>query len=145
LIAIFQRVWNRNRFGARLGDTMRLTLLVVAIAVGVGACAKTSDKIAASYVSPYQYDSYTCPQVADEARRVSARAAQVAGVQDEKATKDTVATTVGVIVFWPALFFIGGNDQQTAELARLRGELEALEQVSNRKRCGLQFQRPSQT
>jgi len=63
-------------------------------------------------------------------------------VQDEKATKDAVATTVGVIVFWPALFLIGGNDQQTAELARLRGELEAIEQVSVRKRCAIQFQRP---
>jgi hypothetical protein len=107
---------------------MRNALCVVAIAATVGACAKSSDKIAASYVSPYQYDTFTCPQVADEARRVSARAAQVAGVQDEKATKGTVATTVGVIVFWPALFFIGGNDQQTAELARLRGGLEALDQ-----------------
>jgi hypothetical protein len=65
-----------------------VTLLVLAIAAGAGACAKSSDKIAASYVSPYQYDSYACPRVADEARRVSARAAQVAGVQDEKATKD---------------------------------------------------------
>jgi hypothetical protein len=26
------------------------------------------------------------------------------------------------------LFFVGGNDQQTAELARLRGELQALDQ-----------------
>jgi hypothetical protein len=119
---------------------MRVLATILAMSLAAG-CAKHADQIAASYVSPYQYESFTCPQLADEAQRVGARASQVAGVQDEKATKDAVATTVGVIVFWPALFFIGGNDQQTAELARLRGEMEAIEQVSVRKRCNIQFQR----
>jgi hypothetical protein len=39
----------------------------VAIAMAAGACANSSDKIAASYVSPYQYDNFTCPQVAGRA------------------------------------------------------------------------------
>jgi hypothetical protein len=69
--------------------------------------------------------------------------AQVAGVQDEKATRDAVAMGVALVVFWPALFAIGGNDQQTAELSRLRGELEAIEQTSIRKKCGIRFQRPA--
>jgi len=29
--------------------------------------------------------------------------------QDSQASKDAVATTVGVIVFWPTLFLIGGD------------------------------------
>jgi hypothetical protein len=109
----------------------------------LSACAKGADSIAPSYISPYQYENWTCPQIADEAQRISSRASRAAGIQDEKATKDAVATTVAVVVFWPALFLIGGNDQQTAELARLRGEMEALEQVSIRKRCGVVFQKPA--
>ena len=105
-------------------------LAVCALAALAAGCAKSTDRIAATYVSPYQYENFTCPQIAEEAQRLSHRVAVVAGVQDEKATKDAVATTVGVIIFWPALFFIGGNDQQTAELARLRGEMEAIEQVA---------------
>jgi hypothetical protein len=120
---------------------MVVGLTAVLAAVVVSACAKKADPIASSYVSPFQYENFACPQIAEEAQRVSARAAQVAGVQDEKATRDAVAMGVGLIIFWPALFFIGGNDQQTAELARLRGEMEALEQVSIRKRCGITFQR----
>ncbi len=69
----------------------------------------------------------------------------VAGVQDEKATRDAVAMGVGLIIFWPALFAIGGNDQQTAELARLRGEMEAIEQASTRKKCNIHFRRPLPT
>jgi hypothetical protein len=50
-----------------------------------------------------------------------------------------VATTAAVIIFWPAAFFIGGDKQNAAELARLKGEMEAIEQASIRKNCGIQF------
>jgi len=36
---------------------------------------------------------------------------------------------------------ISGNDEQTAELARLRGKMEALEEVAIRKKCGIKFQK----
>ena len=109
--------------------------------LAVTACASGSDKIAATYVSPIQYASYSCRQIGEESQRLSSRAAQAAGVQDKKRTNDAVVTTVGVIVFWPALFFIDGDNQQTAELARLKGEMEAVEQASIQKNCGIQFRR----
>lgn len=71
----------------------------------------------------------------------SARAAQASGVQDQKATNDTVAMGVGLIIFWPALLFTKGNDENTAELARLKGQMEAIEEASFSKRCGITFQR----
>jgi hypothetical protein len=114
-------------------------VLVVALAATVGACAKNSEKIAATYVSPYQYESFTCAQLSDEAARISSRAAIAAGNQDQKATNDAIATGVALVVFWPAVFLVGGDDAQTAELGRLRGEMEAIEQVSIRKRCNIQF------
>jgi hypothetical protein len=86
-----------------------------------------------------QYDSFNCRQLAEEAQRISARAAQAAGAQDSQATKDTVATTAAIIIFWPAAFFVQGDKQNAAELARLKGEMEAIEQVSIRKQCGIQF------
>src|SRR5229473_918420 len=99
------------------------------MAAALAACAKRADQIAASYVSPNQYEAYSCGKVAAEARRVSMRAAEVAGLQDQKANSDAGVVAVGVIVFWPALFLVHGNDEQSAELARLKGELEALEQT----------------
>jgi hypothetical protein len=108
---------------------------------GLSACASSSDKVAATYVSPIQYTSYSCRQITEESARVSSRAAEAAGVQDQKRKDDAVVTTVGAVVFWPALFFIDGDNQKTAELARLKGEMEALEQASIQKNCGIQFQR----
>jgi hypothetical protein len=118
---------------------MKKLVNLAAAAVVLAGCAENPDNISASYVSPMLYQDYTCSQIADEARRVSARQAQAIGAQREQASEDAVATTVGVILFWPALFFIDGDGDNAAQVARLKGEMEAIEQANIQKRCGIQF------
>lgn len=120
-------------------ENFSLALLTVCLA----GCASSSNEITPSYVSPLQYQHLSCQQIAAEAERVSHRASQVAGTQDEKSTNDAVATGVRIVLFWPALFMVKGDGQTAAELGRLRGEFEALEKVSIEKNCGLQFRRPA--
>jgi hypothetical protein len=86
-----------------------------------------------------QYQSYNCAQLAEEAQRVSAPAATATGLQDKQATNDAVATGVGLVIFWPSLFLIGGDKVNAAQLAQLKGEMEAIQQVSIQKRCNIQF------
>lgn len=116
-----------------------LSCVTAALAATIGACASSSSDIRASYVSPLQYQGYTCQQISAEAARVSSRAAEVAGVQDAKRSNDQVATGVAIVVFWPAAFLVGGDGQAAAELARLKGEYEALEKISIEKNCSVQF------
>lgn len=122
-------------------DNMKKTFVALVAASLVG-CATSPDNISAAYVSPIQYQSYSCPQLREEATRVSSRAIQVSGAQSSKATTDAVAMTVGVIVFWPALFLLKGDGTTAAEVSRLKGEIDAIEQASVRKKCGIQFQKP---
>ncbi len=51
-----------------------------------------------------------------------------------------MATAAAIIVFWPAAFFVSGDDAQTAELARLKGEFTTIQQVSIQKNCGTRFE-----
>ena len=119
---------------------MQLKCLIAAVAAAlIGGCASSSEKIAAQYISPMQYQNYSCSQLGEEAQRFSGRVAQLSGSQDQKATNDALITAAAIVVFWPAAFFVGGNDQTTAELARLKGEFETIEKVSIQKNCGLQF------
>ena len=120
---------------------MRSVALVTAAVVAAiwAGCASGSDKIAAAHVSSIGYQGYSCSQLAQEAQRVSAEVARVSGIQDENATHDAVATGVAIVVFWPAAFLLRGNDQNAAQLARLKGEMEAVEKVSIQKNCGIQF------
>lgn len=106
----------------------------------LAACAQNPKDITPSYVSPVLYQNLTCEQLTLEAQRVSARAVELTGTQQQKASNDAVAMGVGLVIFWPALFFIKGDKQTAAELARLRGELEAIQQASIAKNCGLTVQ-----
>lgn len=118
--------------------------LIAALAIGgllTGACAQKAENVQASYVSPLTYQSYSCPQIQQEASRISSRAAELAGVQNKNASNDAVATGVALVLFWPALFFIKGDKENAAELARMKGELEALEQRSIERGCGIEFRR----
>ena len=120
---------------------MRATYVALAcLALLVGGCAKDASDIRAAYVSPILYQNYTCSQLGEEATRISAKAAETAGVQNQHATNDKVAMGVGLVVFWPALLMMKGSDENATELAHLKGQMDAIEQTSIKKKCGITFQ-----
>lgn len=122
---------------------MKFMIAALAAAMLAGCASRASD-VPAAYVSPLTYDGYTCNQLREEATRVSARAIAATGAQNQRASNDAVATGVSLILFWPAAFLVRGDGVQAAELARLKGEMDAIEQVSIRKNCGIEFQREPQ-
>jgi hypothetical protein len=120
---------------------------IVSLGAALGGCASSAADITPTYVSPVTYQSFTCVQLGQEAQAISARAAALPGAQDSQRTKDAVATTAAVIIFWPAAFLVGGDKQTAAELANMKGQLIAVEQASIQKNCNIQFQgqRPAGT
>ncbi|SFO74498.1 hypothetical protein SAMN05216330_104465 [Bradyrhizobium sp. Ghvi] len=125
---------------SRLGDQNMRNLGILAFGAALAGCASSSSDITAAYVSPVMYQNYNCQQLAMEAQGVSARAAALSGAQDSQRTKDVVATTAAVVIFWPAAFLVGGDKQTAAELAQMKGQLAAIEQASIVKKCNIQFQ-----
>jgi len=118
----------------------RSTIISCITLLTISACATKPEDIEAAYVSPLTYEAYNCEQIAGEAERVSLRAAEVTGAQKKKAKNDAGAMAVGLILFWPALLFIKGDSATEVEVARLKGEMAAIEKVSHQKECGLVFQ-----
>lgn len=98
-------------------------------------CATRSKNISASYVSPVEYSHLDCDQIRMELVRVNRRLSDMVTKQDKEATKDAVALGVGLVVFWPALFFMMSSGEKE-EIARLKGTYEALETLAIEKRCG---------
>lgn len=119
----------------------RVVAAALALSLPAAGCASRSEDVSAAYVSPMAYSGYSCRELSAEAQRVSSAAAAASGAQDSARTRDAVATTAALVVFWPAVFFVGGNGAQTAELARLKGQMQAVEEASIRKRCGISFRR----
>ena len=109
-----------------------LSMLVIA------SCASSPDEIATASVSTIQYKNYSCEQVSMELDRVQTRVNQLHGTLKKKSDNVNAQMAVGMILFWPALFFLeGGDGPQAQEYARLKGEAEALQKVSTRKTCEL--------
>jgi len=115
---------------------MNKYLAGVLLAATLSGCASSPDKMASAYVSPIQYQDYDCKQVGAELKRVSRRAQELYGQLDKTASNDAAQMAVGMVLFWPALFFLeGGDGPEAAEYARLKGERDALEQVAIQKQC----------
>lgn len=99
-------------------------------------CATPPDKIPTAHVSPVQYSNYDCNQIATEMRFVSQRVNDLYYDLDKEASADEVQMGIGLVLFWPALFWLeGGDDERAGEYAHLKGERLALEDAAVAKSC----------
>lgn len=110
--------------------------LALCAGVILSGCATHPNDIQAKYVSPTLYANWSCDQLIAENNRIVARVDEVTGNQRRRANNDTAAMTVGLVLFWPALFFMSRSDQAD-ELGRLKGEYEAIQANITQKRCSI--------
>lgn len=113
---------------------MKRMLYAAACAVFITGCATSASQVPSTYVSPMKYNSYSCQDIEYEMREIESRVNTLTGQQDKKARNDKIATGVGVVLFWPALFLLASDDTKT-ELSQAKGEYEALEESARRKDC----------
>lgn len=103
------------------------------ICMFVVGCSPAPQSIPSAYVSPLVYQPYNCAQLMQEWHRIGRKTQEVASSQTEESSKDATAVGVGLLL-WPAFFFLIGNDRKE-EVARLKGEADALEQAAIQKDC----------
>lgn len=96
----------------------------------LAGCASKSRDVVPSYVSPIQYGSWTCAQLSSEAYRIQNRLAYVSGIQDTHARFDSIVAVVP-----GSVALMHGDDGQTTDIARLKGELDAAERAYVMKAC----------
>ena len=109
---------------------------LISVPVILQGCATPPEKIATAHVSPVQYSNYDCEQIAMEMKFVSRRANDLYYDLKDEADTDATQMGVGLVLFWPTLFFLeGGDDARAGEYARLKGEREALEDAATMKKC----------
>jgi len=108
-------------------------------------CASNPNKIDAAYVSPLKYKDYDCDQIAMEMDYVGQRTTKLHARLESERKKDNAQMGVGLVLFWPALFFLeGGDGPEAAEYSQLKGEFEALRQNSIQKKCAIDTQSPDE-
>jgi hypothetical protein len=110
----------------------------------VAGCATNPKKISAAYVSPHIYKDYDNDQIIMEMDYIGQRTAELYNSLAAEAGADTAQMAIGLVLFWPALFFLeGGDGPEAAEYARLKGEYEALRKIAVQRKISLNEIPPS--
>ncbi len=117
----------------------KITLAALCASLSVSACASSPDDISSQFISPTIYSGYTCDQIRGDLMRIGDRVAVLSGQQRRRASQDGMVVAGALLVpfAWPALFFLSRGDKAD-ELARLKGEYEALNSAATTKQCATQ-------
>ena len=110
---------------------------VIIAGLGIAAlagCAKTPESIAPASTSTIPYQRYSCGQIGQEERRLSSALTTAYTQQNNARTNDVV----GVILIGLPVSTLSG-DNIAPQIAKLKGEREALQKVAIRKRCNVRF------
>jgi len=113
------------------------TIAVITLAAFASACATQGANVASSYVPSSRYSSATCESLAEDFVQVKQSENTLSGQLDTAFNKDAALVIVGALIFWPALFFIGSDKAKEAELARVKGEREAIQRAMNDRKCAV--------
>lgn len=118
--------------------SLAIKVTAITAALALAGCATHPNAMQASYISPNKYSGYQCDQIGAEMERVDRRTNELYNDLESENQADRAQFAVGMVLFWPALFFLeGGDDERAAEYSQLKGEFAALEQTSTEKRCGM--------
>ena len=109
---------------------MKKLIGAVALGVALAGCAASPETIAPSYVSEVGYRSWTCKDLSEETVRLSAALSRTSQLQENARTGDTVGV---LLLGLPTASMSGQN--VAPEVARLKGEAEAVRKASIGKRC----------
>ena len=106
------------------------------LAILISGCASHTHELKAADVSTAGYEGYTCTELQAETQSCINKITDLANVLNQKADTDETQAAVGLILLWPVLFALeGGDKEEAAEYSRLKGELNAMEQVAIVKEC----------
>ena len=111
-------------------------LIAALLVLSLAACATNPDKLASAYVSPTEYNGDSCPSLNIAYARNNSEAAALYKKMKGKSRTNTGAATVGVLLFWPALFFMKGKDAESdSRMAELMGRRTAIETAMDKGNC----------
>ena len=110
-------------------------LVMVFFLSACGVKSVTSASVQADIVSIAEYKDYSCKELAIDALNIQNRIPEISSVIDKK-KKDNDAYIATAVVFMPILAAgIKGNQEEAAQLALYKGQLNAIRQAAIMKDC----------
>jgi len=121
-----------------LRKIMRNYLILTLFLIFLSSCgvkSVTSASVQADIISVADYKDYSCKELALDAFNIQNKIPEISFIIDKK-KKDNDAYIATAVVFMPILAAgIKGNQEEAAQLALYKGQLNAIRQVAIMKDC----------
>lgn len=114
----------------RLSSAAWAPTAMIAAGVLLASCANRPDSIHASYVSHEKYMHFDCSELAGKMANTRTELERNSQIQNDKANMDAV----GVFLFGVPFSKLSGDAE--GEIARLKGEIEAIDTAQIKQECG---------
>lgn len=115
--------------------------LVFSAVLALSACAQQPEKVAASYVSPTTYENQSCKQLQAERNEIVRQVNTLTQEQKDAATTDAVATSVALLLFWPAAIALATTKDNATPLSAAKGHYDAITAQMEKRGCALPAER----
>ena len=110
---------------------------LITISLLITSCASKPSELTATFVSPGIYNNYDCDQISVEMQRFTGQVSDLTGQQNKIYKNDQTMGWVGTMFLWPLYLLIKGDGEIASQLKTAKGTLQALQQVSVEKKCGM--------
>ena len=116
---------------------MKKIIWLITLTIFIASCATSPDKLRTQYIPASTYSNLDCDQIAGSLRQKNSKLESLYANLKSESQTDGTQMAVGMLLFWPALLFLEGSDSpDAAAYSRLKGEVEALNEISITKKCG---------
>jgi hypothetical protein len=115
----------------------KFTILMITMGIFAGcSSAPKSNEVGAAYVPSAQYSSMSCDQLLAEAESVRRSVPALEQAVDKHRSSQTGVEVVTWVLFWPAAFLLDKGEGTSSQLAKAKGELDAIGITMKSKKCG---------
>lgn len=114
------------------------TLLALASLSTIVGCssAPKANEVSAAYVPTGMYTNMTCEQLLSEAEAVRRSVPALEDAVNKHRSNQTGVEVVTWVLFWPAAFLLDKGEATSSQLAKAKGEIDAIGLAMKTKKCG---------
>jgi hypothetical protein len=113
-----------------------LSLIIVMVVASCSTAQRATD-VDAIRVPIAPYLKMTCQELATEQNSLVSDARAAGAKVDDSYRSDKNTELVTWVLFWPAVFWMDGNQGDASKLASLKGQLDTIQEAQKVNKCSL--------
>ncbi len=119
---------------------MKTIIIVFVLALFLNGCLSTNPNAIMPAQEINKYLEHNCSTLAEKANEITLQSTELKQTLQNRADLDGGMFAVSMLIAWPALFAIQGEDKDTSTLyGKIKGELLNIQEADIVNKCNIEF------